>query len=166
MCPEWLSFLQVRFLFSTVIVYCDCSESLLCSSYSEIEQSLSSCFSCSLYSRSHSIFSIIIHIKETTPEGEELMKCGKLNLVDLAGSENISRSGAKDVSFSVFIAWSLYALGRRIYLLGDSFFLIAFAVLAESCSRSWRNKQEPPYSWTCYYCFGRTLGPYSLQVKH
>lgn len=37
-------------------------------------------------------------MKETTPEGEELMKCGKLNLVDLAGSENISRSGAKDVS--------------------------------------------------------------------
>lgn len=50
-------------------------------------------------SRSHSIFSIAIHMKETTPEGEELMKCGKLNLVDLAGSENISRSGAKDVSF-------------------------------------------------------------------
>ncbi|RRT78375.1 hypothetical protein B296_00001650 [Ensete ventricosum] len=30
-------------------------------------------------------------------EGEELIKCGKLNLVDLAGSENISRSGARDV---------------------------------------------------------------------
>ena len=34
-----------------------------------------------------------------TPEGEEMIKCGKLNLVDLAGSENISRSGARDVSF-------------------------------------------------------------------
>ena len=54
---------------------------------------------CEICSRSHSIFSIAIHMKETTPEGEELMKCGKLNLVDLAGSENISRSGAKDVSF-------------------------------------------------------------------
>ncbi|KAI5013546.1 hypothetical protein ZWY2020_037059 [Hordeum vulgare] len=32
--------------------------------------------------------------KEATPEGEELIKCGKLNLVDLAGSENICRSGA------------------------------------------------------------------------
>lgn len=48
-------------------------------------------------SRSHSIFSITIHIKECTPEGEEMIKCGKLNLVDLAGSENISRSGAKEV---------------------------------------------------------------------
>lgn len=38
-------------------------------------------------------------------------------------------------------------------------------VLAESGSRSWRNQQEPPYSWTCYYCSGRTLGPHSLQVK-
>ncbi|KAJ6299692.1 hypothetical protein OIU76_020634 [Salix suchowensis] len=38
-------------------------------------------------SRSHSIFSITIHIKECTPEGEEMIKCGKLNLVDLAGSE-------------------------------------------------------------------------------
>lgn len=49
-------------------------------------------------SRSHSIFSITIHIKECTPEGEEMIKCGKLNLVDLAGSENISRSGAKEVT--------------------------------------------------------------------
>ena len=53
-------------------------------------------------SRSHSIFSITIHIKEATPEGEELMKCGKLNLVDLAGSENISRSGARDVCMFSF----------------------------------------------------------------
>lgn len=48
-------------------------------------------------SRSHSIFCITIHIKEYTPEGEEMIKCGKLNLVDLAGSENISRSGAREV---------------------------------------------------------------------
>ena len=52
-------------------------------------------------SRSHSIFSITIHIKESTPEGEDLMKCGKLNLVDLAGSENICRSGAREVSILV-----------------------------------------------------------------
>ncbi|PPD88503.1 hypothetical protein GOBAR_DD14592 [Gossypium barbadense] len=38
-------------------------------------------------SRSHSIFSITIHIKECTPEGEEMIKCGKLNLVDLAARE-------------------------------------------------------------------------------
>jgi hypothetical protein len=61
-------------------------------------------------SRSHSIFSITIHIKETTPEGEELMKCGKLNLVDLAGSENISRSGAKDVRSGILISSMRHAL--------------------------------------------------------
>jgi kinesin family protein 11 len=64
--------------------------------FSVLESDIDKPFFCS---RSHSIFSITIHIKEATPEGEELMKCGKLNLVDLAGSENISRSGAKDVSF-------------------------------------------------------------------
>ena len=49
------------------------------------------------FSRSHSIFSITVHIKEATLGDEELIKCGKLNLVDLAGSENISRSGAREV---------------------------------------------------------------------
>ncbi|KAF0904224.1 hypothetical protein E2562_032999 [Oryza meyeriana var. granulata] len=47
-------------------------------------------------SRSHSVFSIYIHVKETTVGSQELMKCGRLNLVDLAGSENIARSGAKE----------------------------------------------------------------------
>ena len=42
-------------------------------------------------SRSHSVFAITIHMKETTAEGEDVIKIGKLNLVDLAGSENISR---------------------------------------------------------------------------
>ncbi|GER34434.1 kinesin-related protein-like [Striga asiatica] len=55
-------------------------------------------------SRSHSVFTITIHIKEATPEGEELIKCGKLNLVDLAGSENVSREINK----------SLLTLGRCI----------------------------------------------------
>lgn len=68
-------------------------------------------------SRSHSLFSITIHIKEATPEGEELIKCGKLNLVDLAGSENISRSGAREVkNLSVllhkFINGAIFSLGR------------------------------------------------------
>lgn len=48
-------------------------------------------------SRSHSVFSITIYIKEAAVGGEDLIKCGKLNLVDLAGSENISRSGAREV---------------------------------------------------------------------
>ncbi|KAH0465326.1 hypothetical protein IEQ34_005429 [Dendrobium chrysotoxum] len=67
-------------------------------------------------SRSHSIFSIIIHIKEVTPEGEELIKIGKLNLVDLAGSENISRSGAREgrAREAGEINKSLLTLGRVI----------------------------------------------------
>ena len=48
-------------------------------------------------SRSHSVLCIAIHINECDPEGEEMIKCGKLKLVDLAGSENISRSGAREV---------------------------------------------------------------------
>ncbi|GKA84884.1 kinesin-like protein KIN-5C [Tanacetum coccineum] len=67
-------------------------------------------------SRSHSLFSITIHIKENTPEGEELIKCGKLNLVDLAGSENISRSGAREgrAREAGEINKSLLTLGRVI----------------------------------------------------
>ncbi|KAL8213831.1 hypothetical protein R6Q57_003280 [Mikania cordata] len=67
-------------------------------------------------SRSHSIFSITIHIKERTPEGEEVIRCGKLNLVDLAGSENISRSGAKEgrAREAGEINKSLLTLGRVI----------------------------------------------------
>eukprot|EP00201_Polytomella_parva_P000824 CAMPEP_0175085176 /NCGR_PEP_ID=MMETSP0052_2-20121109/28508_1 /TAXON_ID=51329 ORGANISM="Polytomella parva, Strain SAG 63-3" /NCGR_SAMPLE_ID=MMETSP0052_2 /ASSEMBLY_ACC=CAM_ASM_000194 /LENGTH=1027 /DNA_ID=CAMNT_0016357139 /DNA_START=466 /DNA_END=3549 /DNA_ORIENTATION=- len=67
-------------------------------------------------SRSHSIFSITIHLKETTAEGEDVVKVGKLNLVDLAGSENISRSGAKDnrAREAGSINQSLLTLGRVI----------------------------------------------------
>ncbi|CAL5207412.1 unnamed protein product [Lathyrus oleraceus] len=67
-------------------------------------------------SRSHSLFSITIHIKEATREGEELIKCGKLNLVDLAGSENISRSGAREgrAREAGEINKSLLTLGRVI----------------------------------------------------
>ncbi|KAF5744663.1 kinesin-related protein [Tripterygium wilfordii] len=67
-------------------------------------------------SRSHSIFSITIHNKEFTPEGEEMIKCGKLNLVDLAGSENISRSGAREgrAREAGEINKSLLTLGRVI----------------------------------------------------
>ncbi|XP_064970827.1 kinesin-like protein KIN-5A [Musa acuminata AAA Group] len=72
-------------------------------------------------SRSHSIFSITVHIKECTPEGEEMIKCGKLNLVDLAGSENISRSGARDgrAREAGEINKSLLTLGRVINTLVD-----------------------------------------------
>ncbi|PKA46272.1 125 kDa kinesin-related protein [Apostasia shenzhenica] len=67
-------------------------------------------------SRSHSIFSITIHVKEVTPGGEEVIKIGKLNLVDLAGSENISRSGAREgrAREAGEINKSLLTLGRVI----------------------------------------------------
>ncbi|KAJ4972271.1 hypothetical protein NE237_005370 [Protea cynaroides] len=67
-------------------------------------------------SRSHSVFSITIHVKETTIGDEELVKCGKLNLVDLAGSENICRSGAREgrAREAGEINKSLLTLGRVI----------------------------------------------------
>ncbi|XP_037580990.1 kinesin-like protein KIF11 [Dermacentor silvarum] len=62
-------------------------------------------------SRSHTVFSVTVHIRETTEDGEELVKTGKLNLVDLAGSENIGRSGAIDrrarEAGSCFLRWVL-----------------------------------------------------------
>ncbi|CAO3573768.1 unnamed protein product [Mortierella alpina] len=67
-------------------------------------------------SRSHGIFSITVHVKETTDDGEELLKIGKLNLVDLAGSENIARSGAEanQAKEAGRINQSLLTLGRVI----------------------------------------------------
>lgn len=47
-------------------------------------------------SRSHTVFTITIHMRESNIDGEDLLKIGKLNLVDLAGSECIGRSGAID----------------------------------------------------------------------
>lgn len=68
-------------------------------------------------SRSHSIFTIVVHIKETARNGgEDLLKVGKLNLVDLAGSENVGRSGAEKgrAREAGMINASLLALGRVI----------------------------------------------------
>ena len=45
-------------------------------------------------SRSHSIFTMKIMIKECNVDGEEVVRHGQLNLVDLAGSECVGRSGA------------------------------------------------------------------------
>eukprot|EP00177_Eucheuma_denticulatum_P008603 GFKZ01015660.1.p1 GENE.GFKZ01015660.1~~GFKZ01015660.1.p1 ORF type:complete len:1167 (+),score=203.81 GFKZ01015660.1:298-3798(+) len=72
-------------------------------------------------SRSHSVFSITIHIKESTPEGADLLKVGKLNLVDLAGSENVGRSGAIKgrAREAGNINQSLLTLGRVITALVD-----------------------------------------------
>jgi len=75
-------------------------------------------------SRSHSVFSVTVHTKDTTQnnmESEELVKIGKLNLVDLAGSENIGRSGAVDkrAREAGNINTSLLTLGRCITALVD-----------------------------------------------
>ena len=41
--------------------------------------------------RSHTVFTVTVHIKEASMMGEEVLRIGKLNLVDLAGSENVGR---------------------------------------------------------------------------
>lgn len=72
-------------------------------------------------SRSHSVFSITVHTKETSSLGDDLLRVGKLNLVDLAGSENIGRSGAenKRAREAGMINQSLLTLGRVINALVD-----------------------------------------------
>ncbi|XP_071053167.1 kinesin-like protein KIF11 [Onthophagus taurus] len=72
-------------------------------------------------SRSHTVFTIIVHTRETTASGDELVKTGKINLVDLAGSENISRSGAQDMRAREAgnINQSLLTLGRVIKALTE-----------------------------------------------
>ncbi|CCG80844.1 Putative uncharacterized protein [Taphrina deformans PYCC 5710] len=72
-------------------------------------------------SRSHSVFTITVHIKQTSTEGEDMLRVGKLYLVDLAGSENVGRSGAenKRAREAGMINQSLLTLGRVINALVD-----------------------------------------------
>lgn len=72
-------------------------------------------------SRSHSIFTMKIMIKECNIDGEEVVRHGQLNLVDLAGSECVGRSGAKDdrAREAGSINQSLLTLGRVITALVD-----------------------------------------------
>ena len=37
------------------------------------------------------VFIVTVSVREVTPEGDEVIRVGKLYLVDLAGSENITR---------------------------------------------------------------------------
>ncbi|GAA5941356.1 uncharacterized protein JCM15063_006073 [Sporobolomyces koalae] len=85
-------------------------------------------------SRSHSIFTILVHSKDSpaTPTSsssaaasatsQSLLKVGKLNLVDLAGSENVARSGAVQgrAREAGRINVSLLALGRVINMLSGT----------------------------------------------
>ncbi|VAH89466.1 unnamed protein product [Triticum turgidum subsp. durum] len=79
-------------------------------------------------SRSHSVFSIYIHVKAATTGNQELMKCGRLNLVDLAGSESIARSGAKEVRAREAgeLNKSLLTLGRVITALVEHSFHVPY----------------------------------------
>ena len=72
-------------------------------------------------SRSHTIFTITVTLKEKEVMGQEKYIEGKLNLVDLAGSENIGRSGAVDMRAKEAgrINQSLFYLGRVITALVD-----------------------------------------------
>lgn len=75
------------------------------------------------FSRSHSIFTVTVHIKETNAVSDEvLLRIGKLHLVDLAGSENVGRSGAVDrrAREAGSINQSLLTLGRVITALVES----------------------------------------------
>nr|XP_012569745.1 kinesin-like protein KIN-5C [Cicer arietinum] len=67
-------------------------------------------------SRSHSVFTITVYVKETVIGDDELIKCGKLNLVDLAGPENILCSGAREgrAREAGEVNKSLLTLGRVI----------------------------------------------------
>lgn len=42
-------------------------------------------------SRSHSVFCVTAHMTERQPDGEDVVKIGKLYLVDLAGSESAAK---------------------------------------------------------------------------
>ena len=72
-------------------------------------------------SRSHSIFTMKIMIKECNVDGEEVVRHGQMNLVDLAGSECVGRSGAKNdrAREAGSINQSLLTLGRVITALVD-----------------------------------------------
>ena len=68
-------------------------------------------------SRSHSVFTVTVMMREqSSVDGEEMLRQGKINLVDLAGSENIGRSGATDkrAREAGNINVSLLSLGRVI----------------------------------------------------
>lgn len=85
-------------------------------------------------SRSHSIFTVTIHLKETNSKGEDLLRIGKLNLVDLAGSENVGRSGAVSgrAREAGMINQSLLTLGRVINALVEKSSHIPYRLVQSS----------------------------------
>ena len=79
-------------------------------------------------SRSHSVFTLKVVVKQTNTAGEEEVRAGQLNLVDLAGSECIGRSGAKNerAREAGNINQSLLTLGRCITALTEGHAHIPF----------------------------------------
>lgn len=45
-------------------------------------------------SRSHSIYTVTVETSTMGPDGQAMIRVGKLNLVDLAGSERQAKTGA------------------------------------------------------------------------
>ncbi|KAF8541673.1 P-loop containing nucleoside triphosphate hydrolase protein [Trichophaea hybrida] len=74
-----------------------------------------------LSSRSHTVFTITVGVRDTGEDGEVFIRSAKLNLVDLAGSESVGRSGAenKRAREAGMINQSLLTLGRVINALVD-----------------------------------------------
>lgn len=72
-------------------------------------------------SRSHSIFTIYVETCESSADGSEHIRAGKLNLVDLAGSERQAKTGATGnrLKEATKINLSLSALGNVISALVD-----------------------------------------------
>ena len=72
-------------------------------------------------SRSHSIFTIHVETSETSADGDQHFRVGKLNMVDLAGSERTHKTGATGQTLreSKYINTSLHFLEVCIMALGD-----------------------------------------------
>ncbi|KAK5644363.1 hypothetical protein RI129_005663 [Pyrocoelia pectoralis] len=79
-------------------------------------------------SNSHTIFSIIVDTRETSPVGEMLSKTGKLNFIDLAGSENLNRTAPieRRTKESTNLNQSLFTLGQVIKGLSEKNSFIPF----------------------------------------
>ncbi|MPC44745.1 Kinesin-like protein KIF11 [Portunus trituberculatus] len=86
-------------------------------------------------SRSHTVFTVIVHMKENTVDSDELMKTSKLHLVDLAGLENIGWSGAleKRAREAGNINMSLLTLGHVITALVERASHIPYRGLKLTC---------------------------------
>ncbi|XP_031350971.1 kinesin-like protein KIF11 isoform X2 [Photinus pyralis] len=75
---------------------------------------------------SHTIFSIIVDRRETSPVGEMLSKIGRLNFVDLAGSDNIRTGAVERRAKDANIYQSLVTLGQVIKVLSEKNSFVPF----------------------------------------